>query len=292
MASPTNTPKSHDGPARGPKGSVGTDKFGSETAPTSAWNSTVTQAGPGPGQGDETATRGDANSPYPDRHSTVPTPDPGDGEAPYPQEIMFDVPQAVPFGGARGPGDIERIPHHQGGDYPVPEERSTVSPQGAGPGASGPRQEWPRDTTSDKFMDYAGSDGDDYRLGIPYSGDMPANKNWGMYGPENGGYGHSQDIGVVDLHNGSMNWDYPGRNPHGNMASGRGGERVLKVSPSPQACLRIGQRIGAPPKVPKPRAMRCWTRIETRLRRPSPTASSIRLPMRAPMGMSIPSRRT
>lgn len=206
-ASPTNTPKPHDRPARGPKGSIGTDRFGSESAPTSAWNSTVPQR-----------SAGEGDYPYPDAHSTVPTPDAGGGEYPYPAE--------------RSMGTFDR--DCGDGDYPVPQERSTVEPQSAGAGASGPRREYPADTHKDAYPDQVndgGTDGGDYRWGVPYSQKMPENSKWGMYGPNDGGYGHSEDVAIRNLHDGTANWATPGFSSRMDPDSQQGDDGIPPSDP-------------------------------------------------------------
>jgi hypothetical protein len=40
----------------------------------------------------------------------------------------------------------------------------------------------------------ADSDGGDYRWNIPYSQKMPETQDYGMYGPSDGGFGHSDDV--------------------------------------------------------------------------------------------------
>lgn len=140
----------HKGPARGPKGSAGTERFGSKQAPTSAWNSTVPQA------------------------------DAGSGDQPYPRERIFG---AIKSGGAGGDTTLDALPNPGrgetfysvrelstvpivgagAGDMPIPEERSTVAREDAGRGGGGPRPVYPADSTSDAFMDYTGGDGGNYQ---------------------------------------------------------------------------------------------------------------------------------
>lgn len=154
--------------------------FGSEYAPFGEGSASEPKGSAGSG---DTAS-------YPDAHSTVPSGAAERGEHyPYP-----DAHSTVPSGDAGA------------GDYPVPQERSTVGPQNVGSGASGPRREYPADKASASTQDYNGGDGGDYRWGIPYSQAMPQTKEWGMYGPDDGGFGHSNTVKNVDFHP-SDDWD-------------------------------------------------------------------------------------